>query len=90
MRVIFGVLSLLLVLAVVAVLARKQFSVSPAIPSAITAAPAGGNAETAEPLPLPAVTPGATPEQQSQQFQQQVRQTMEAAMQEPRPMPEAK
>ncbi|MFI5446028.1 hypothetical protein [Polaromonas sp. UC242_47] len=79
MRAVFSILSLLIVVAVIGVLAKKQFSAAPVKASAADGA-----------VSLPATTPGATPQQQSQQIQQQVRQTLENAMQQARPMPEDK
>lgn len=77
MRAIFGVLSLLVVVAIVGLLAKKQLS-----PGAVRAAPAG------ESVTLPAPLAGTTPQQHSQQLQQQVRQSLENTLQQPRPMPE--
>ncbi|MCJ0763222.1 hypothetical protein [Variovorax terrae] len=76
MRVIFGVLSLLIAVAVIGVLAKKQLA-AVATPVAVPGAVA------------PAA-PGATPRQQSEQMQQQVRQTVEGLMQQARPMPDDK
>jgi len=75
MRVVFGVLSLLLVVAVIGFLAKKQMkSVTeiqvPALPAS---AAAGGNVQ-----------------QQSQQIQQQFKAAAEAAVQQARPMPDDK
>ncbi len=82
MRAIFGVLSLLIVLAVVGLLVKKQLSSTrQAIPA--LAAPAPG----AEGL---AIKPAATVPEQSQQVQQQYKQALEGAMQQARPMPEEK
>jgi hypothetical protein len=79
MRAIFSILSLVIVVAVVGLLAKKQlFSVS----------------GTGIPLPadsgvvLPVTTPGATPQQQSQQIQEQVKKSLDAAVQQ-RAVPEA-
>ena len=79
MRAIFGVLSLLMVVAVIAVLAKKQLS-----PAPVKLAPADAG------LAVPAPADGATPQQQSQQIQSQVRQSLETTMQQARPMPEDK
>lgn len=78
MRVVFGVLSLLVVVAVVGFLAKKQLG-SASLPVAV---PQSAGAPVA---PL-----GATPAQQSQQLQQQVKKDVEALMQQARPMPEDK
>lgn len=85
MRVVLGVLSLLLVVAIVGVLAKKQLG-SASAPAAAPAAAAAAAAGVA----LPATTPGATPQQQSQQVQQQIKQNVEGLMQQARPMPEDK
>jgi hypothetical protein len=77
MRAVLGILSLLMVLAVVGSLAKKQlgFGVKPIDQAGAV---------------LPASAPGATPQQQSQQIQQQVKQSIEAAMQQGRPVPDDK
>lgn len=79
MKAMFGLLSLLLALAIVGVLVKKQMrGVSgPAI------TPSAG-------VIVPSTTPGATPQQQSQQIQQQFKQSLDAAMQPTRPMPDDK
>ena len=75
MRAVFGVLSLLIVVAIVGLLVRKQFAtVAPAATPAV-AAPAGAMG-----------APSGTPQQQVQQF----RQAVEGTMQQARPMPEDK
>lgn len=79
MRVLFGVVSLLLVLAIVGVLAKKQLSPVPLQPTT-----ADGSVR------LPAPAEGSTVRQQSQQIQQQYRQKLEGAMQQARPMPDDK
>jgi hypothetical protein len=79
MRAIFGVLSLLIVVAIIGVLAKKQLS-----PAPVKLAPADAG------LALPALAADATPQQQSQQIQNQVRQSIENTMQQARPMPEDK
>jgi Na+-transporting methylmalonyl-CoA/oxaloacetate decarboxylase gamma subunit len=75
MRVVFGVLSLLVVVAIVGLLARKQL---------------GATAPVAAPASTPAsgsmAAPAGTPQQQVRQFQQAV----QGAMQQARPMPEDK
>jgi multidrug efflux pump subunit AcrB len=78
MRVVFGVLSLLVVVAVVGFLAKKQLD-SARVPVAVP--------QTAG---VPVAPPGATPAQQSQQLQQQVKKDVESLMQQARPMPEDK
>lgn len=79
MRVLFSIVSLLIVVAIIGVLAKKQLSPATAKPASVDGA-----------VSLPAPGPGATPQQQSQQIQQQVRQTLENTMQQARPMPEDK
>lgn len=79
MRAIFGVLSLLVVVAIIALLAKKQLS-----PVSVRQAPTDGA------VILPAPAAGLTPQQQSQQIQQQVRESLEKSLQQARPMPEDK
>jgi hypothetical protein len=76
MRAVFGIVSLLVVLAIVGVLAKKQLrSVSglPALPAGYASAPAG-----------------ATVKQQSQLIQEQYKESLEKALQQTRPMPDDK
>jgi len=75
MRMVFGVLSLLFVVAVIGLLAKKQLGAVTAPPGA--AQGAASSAAAAAPV---------TPKQQVQQFQQAV----EGAMQQARPMPDEK
>ena len=72
MRAIFSILGLVIVVAIIGVLAKKQLSagVAPAVPA--TAGAPGA----------PVLT--GTPQQQQQQFKNAV----ESAVQQPRPMPE--
>jgi hypothetical protein len=77
MRSIFGIASLLIVLAIVAVLAKNQLGVQ-GNPSASKAAG----------IEVPVVSPGATPQQQSQQVQAQFKQSLDGALQQARPMPD--
>lgn len=72
MRAIFSIVSLLVVLAIVGILAKKQLG-----SQVVTTPPAAG---------MPAASAGTTPQAQSQQAQQQVKQAVEGAMQA-RPMP---
>lgn len=72
MRAVFGILSLLVVVAIVGVLAKKQLGAG---------APA---AATSPALEGAVVQPAGTPAQQVQQ----VRQVIDATMQQPRPMPD--
>jgi hypothetical protein len=74
MRAIFGVLSLLIVVAIVGVLVRKQLAPVAAPPPAV-----GAPSETM-------ARPAGTPQQQVQQYQQAIRD----ATQQARPMPEEK
>ena len=77
MRTVLGVLSLLIVLAVVAVLARKQI---------------GGLSGTADgrAVGVGALPPASSPRQQSQQLQDHVKRSVEATMQQTRPEPDDK
>lgn len=77
MRIIFGVLSLLLVVFVISLLARKQLGAL----SGMGATPAASAAGS---------VPASTPQQQSQQLQNQVRKSVEDAMQQARPQEEEK
>jgi len=81
MRSILGILSVLIVLALVGVLAKKQLSTA-AMPSGLSTSDSG--------VAIPTTTPGASPQQQSLEIQQQVKQSLEAAMQQARPMPDDK
>jgi membrane protein involved in colicin uptake len=78
MRSILGIVSLLLVLAIVGVLAKKQLSAV----NDIKVPGATGN-------PI-AVSPSGNVQQQSQQIQQQFKSAAEAAVQQPRPLPDEK
>lgn len=68
MRMVFGVLSLLLVVAIIGVLAKKQLS-------AVSVAPASSAGVSA---------PVITTPQQSQQLQAQIKKSVEDALQKPR------
>lgn len=81
MRTILGVLSLLLVVAVVGVLARKQLGATSAMRLPVASAASA---------PTGSVGTGGTVPQQSQQLQQQIKQTVEATMQQARPEPDDK
>lgn len=77
MRTVLGVLSLLMVVAVIGVLAKKQLSANTSVrlPAASAASSSlGGGAVT----------------QQSQQIQQQIKQSIDATMQQARPEPQDK
>ena len=67
MRIVFGVLSLLVVLAIVGILAKKQLG---------AAAPVTGPRTVAEPGMM--APPTGTPQQQVQQFQQAVQDAQQA------------
>ena len=76
MRAVFGILSVLIVLAVVGLLAKKQLSVIPEIqtPALAQQADAGSTRSSG----------AKSPELSSQQIQEHVRKTLEAAMQRPK------
>ncbi len=88
MRMIFGVLSLLLVVAVLGFLARKQLRAVNDIKVPTMSAPAGSDA--------PAITdatpalPTGNAQQRSQQIQQQFKAAAEAAVQQARPSADEK
>lgn len=83
MRAIFGVMSLLIVLVVVGILAKKQLG---AVSAAQSQARSPALADQSVTLPL--TSAGATKQVQAQQIQQQIKQSVEAAMQQARPMPD--
>jgi hypothetical protein len=83
MRAAFGLVGLVVALAIVAVVAKKQLGSVNAIQ---VPQPAG----TATGAVVPAVDPNATVKQQSQQIQQQYKQAVEGALQQARPMPDDK
>ena len=86
MRAVFGLLGLVVALAIVGVLAKKQLAATRTpVPSLQLPAVPGGAAPPAPPAP-PA--PTGTVREQSQQVQQQVRQQVEGLMQQARPMPD--
>ncbi|WP_312302109.1 hypothetical protein [Diaphorobacter nitroreducens] len=77
MRTGFGLIGLLLALALVAVLVKKQMGATRvAVPPAVQG------------LPAPAEGAASTVRAQSKQVQQQVKQQMDALMQQPRTLPE--
>ena len=86
MRSVFGVLSLLLVVAVIGFLAKQNMSSVNEIklpdPSAVSA---GNPASPTNPVNAP-----GNVQQQSQQIQQQFKAAAEAAVQQARPMPDDK
>jgi len=79
MRGMFGLVGLLLVVAIIGLLAKRNLS-------SLTGAPT--SAATSAGVALPTTTPGATVKEQSQQIQQQVKQQVETAVQQPRAMSE--
>ena len=82
MRSIFGVLSLLIVLAIIGVLAKKQMtSINEIKVPAVAGTP---------PDVVIKVDPNAAVQQQSQHIQQQFKSAAEAAVQQPRAMPDEK
>jgi multidrug efflux pump subunit AcrB len=74
MRAVFGILGLVVVVAVVGLLAKKQLGSATAPLPAVPGAPAAAG------------VPAATPQQQVQQFEQ----ALQGAMQQARPMPDEK
>ena len=75
MRAMFGLVGLVVALAIVGLLVKKQLSATRTpVPALQTAAPASA--------------PTGTVREQSQQVQQQVKQQVEGLMQQARPMPE--
>ncbi len=79
MRMIFGVLSLLFVVAVIGFLAKKQLSSVNDIKVPTTAE-----------SPTGVIKPAGNVQQQSQQIQQQFKAAAEAAVQQVRPVPDEK
>ncbi len=83
MRAIFGVLGLLIALAIVGVLAKKQLATTrQAVPALAVPAPAGADAANTPSQPT------GTVREQSQQIQQQYKNAVEGAMQQARPVPD--
>jgi hypothetical protein len=89
MRILFGIGGLLVVLAIVAVLSKKQLSAVSEIkiPQPVGVG-AGADAGAAGAVPSP--NANATVKEQSQQIQQQYKQAIDAAMQQPRALPDDK
>ena len=81
MRAAFGLVGLVVVLALVGMLVKKQMA------AARVTVPAVQNVSGAG-TPASAPAPVGTVRAQSQQVQQQVKQQMESLMQQARPMPE--
>ena len=86
MRGAFGILGLLLVLALVGLLAKKQMTPS----AASRLAPPGLVLPGATGIDAAPVTPAANVQAQTQEIQQQYKQALEAAMQQSRPEPDDK
>jgi hypothetical protein len=84
MRAVFGVVGLVVALAVVGMLAKKQLSAARAPVPVLQPAPAGNSADAPASAPLQA----ATVRDQSQQIQQQFKQQVEGLMLQTRPMPD--
>lgn len=83
MRAVFGLISVLIVLFVVLVLAKKQLASTPAIPIHAR------NPALVDPsMNLPVIPAGATPQAQRQQIEQQIKQSLDAAMQQTRSVPD--
>ena len=80
MRALFSIVGLLVVLAIVGMLARSQLSSRNTVK--LPAASDGAAAVTIQ------VDPNANVQQQSQQIQQQFKAAAEAAVQQPRAMPD--
>lgn len=85
MRMIFGILSLLLVVAVVGFLAKKQLRAVNDIKVPAISSPAAGDAPDAT-----QVAPTGNAQQQAKQIQQQFKAAAEAAVQQARPLPDEK
>ena len=79
MRGVFGMVGLVVALAIVGVLAKKQLASTQAVVPSLQVPGAA---------PVPA--PTGTVREQSQQVQQQYKQALEAAMQQARPLPDDK
>jgi hypothetical protein len=80
MRSIVSFVGLLLVVAIIGLVAKKQLGSVAVLPPVANSAGAA----------MPVVTPGATVQQQSMQIQQQVKQSVDAAMQQARPVADDK
>ena len=80
MRAVFGLVGLVVALAIVAVLAKKQLGAT-RTPLPSLQLPAASDSAVAP-------APAGTVREQSQQVQQQVKQQVEGLMQQARPMPD--
>lgn len=83
MKGIFGLLGLLLSLAIVGIVVKKQLTAAQQIAPIPHVPVAAGS-------PNPASAPAATVREQSQQIQQQYKQAIEGALQQPRGIPDDK
>lgn len=84
MKGVFGLVGLLLALAIVGVVIKKQLGANQQIvPALAVPVSPAATAATADPA-----QPPATVREQSQQVQQQYKQAIEGAMQQARPMPD--
>lgn len=88
MRLLLGVLSLLLVVAAIGFLAKKQLSSVGDIKLPQTATPDAPDAPATG--AAAAVSASGTVQQRSMQIQQQIKAAAEAALQQPRPMADDK
>lgn len=80
MKAVFGLVGLLLALAIVGVVVKKQLdTTSQRVPALAPPVPGGA-----------ASAPATTVREQSQQVQQQYKQAVEGLMQQPRPMQDEK
>lgn len=79
MRMTLGIVGLVVALAIVGVLVKKQLNSSRAVVPVLQI-----------PGAAPASAPTGTVRDQSQQIQQQYKQALEAALQQARPMPDEK
>lgn len=83
MRAIFSVVSLIIVLAVVGVLVKKQLNAPPLAPASLERP---GQLDAIRTPPVAAT--GTSPQATSQQLQQQIRQSIENSVRQARPMPD--
>ena len=84
MKAGFGLIGLVVALAIVGLLVKKQLAATHQVVPALQLPAAEGQSGTVS------VDPTATVQQQSQQIQQQYKQAIEAAVQQARPMPDDK
>lgn len=83
MKGIFGLLGLLLSLAIVGVVVKKQLTSTQQV-APVPQVPVTAGSQS------PASAPAATVREQSQQIQQQYKQAIEGALQQPRGIPDEK